>query len=256
MKTLLAILSILIIAGCNCNSSHKQENTNSTEVIYSYSVLAGLNNSVFSGNLKIADFKTKGDLGLGTYEDLNGEMVFLDATAWQVLENGNIVEANNETTTPYAVATFFEEDGFVSISDTINYEKLKTIILDTITSENYFYAFKITGTFDSILCGGAPKQDKPYTKTLGEIVPVRPKFKAESISGTIVGFYSPSYVGEVTLAGFHLHFISNDRSIGGHLIDFKSSDLKVSFDETKSMTFDLSDNKLFKDVNLKSGQGY
>ncbi len=256
MKTLPAILFIILIAGCTCNTSHKQENTNNTEVIYSYSVLAGLNNSIFSGNLKIADFKTKGDLGLGTYEGLNGEMVFLDGTAWQVLENGNIVEADNETTTPYAVSTFFEEDGFVNISDTINYEKLKTIILDTKSSENYFYAFKITGKFDSILCGGAPKQDKPYTKTLGEIVSARPKFTGENISGTIVGFYSPAYVGEVTLAGFHLHFISDDRSIGGHLIDFKSSDLKISFDETKSMTFDLQDNTTFKEANLKSGQGY
>ncbi len=256
MKPIFFIIIISFIAGCTCNSPKKVANEVKTEFIYSYSVLAALNNSIYSGDLKISGLKTKGNFGLGTYEGLNGEMVMLDGAAWQVLEDGTIMEADDEGTTPYAVVTFFEEDKTFEITGAINYEKLKSAIKGKFPSENYFYAIKIKGQFSSILCGGAPKQEKPYTKTLVEIIKNRPQFRAENIPGTIVGFYCPSFVGEVTLAGFHLHFISDDKSFGGHLINFQSSNLQVFYDQTKSMIFDLQGNQAFQDANLKPRQGY
>ena len=230
MKTIALLIFTFLLFACHCKYHKETAPVENQEYIYSYSVLTALNNGIFSGDLPISELKTKGDLGLGTYENLDGEMVFLDGTPFQVLENGDIVEATDSMATPYAVVTFFEEDHKFDIEGTCNYTQLKAKILDELPSENYFYAFEIKGHFTSVNCGGAPKQNKPYSKTLAEIIPGRPLFNAENISGTIVGFYCPSYVGEMTLAGFHLHFLADDKTIGGHLIDFESSNIHVGFD--------------------------
>lgn len=225
------------------------------DALYQYAVLASLNNGIYDGDLTIGELKEKGDIGLGTYNAMDGEMVMVDGVCYQVLKSG-IVEASDEMTTPYAVITFFDHDVSFQINETVDYPKLKKTIEDQLPSRNYFYAFKIKGHFETIHCGGAPKQTKPYVNTLADIIAVRPQYKKENVNGTIVGFWCPAYVGEVTLAGFHLHFISDDLSVGGHLLEFKSSQLQISYDVIKKMTFDLQDNEEFAKKRFKADQGY
>jgi acetolactate decarboxylase len=43
----------------------------------------------------------------------------------------------------------------------------------------------------------------------------------EEISGTIVGFRCPPFVKGINVPGYHLHFISDDRSKGGHILSFQ-----------------------------------
>lgn len=246
----------MLIIGCQDERIIEESHENEIEQLYQYSVLAGLNNSNFSGDLTIKELKTKGDLGVGTYSDLAGELVMVDGKVYQVIETGEVREAPLELTTPYVTTTFFVRDSSFQENQLVNYEKLKEVIKSKLPSKNYLYAFKITGNFDSIICVGVPRQEKPYTKTLADIIPERPQFKAENISGTIVGFWCPYYVGEVTLAGFHFHFISDNLKIGGHLIDFKSSDLLIEYDEIMRMKFDLQMNESFRKSELKPDQGY
>jgi len=256
MKKYFYLIISMLILGCQNEGIKEENHENKIEHFYQYSVLAGLNNSNFSGDLTIKELKTKGDLGVGTYSDLAGELVMVDGKVYQVLETGEIREAPLELTTPYVTTTFFDKDASFQEDQLVNYEKLKEVIESKLPSKNYFYAFKITGNFDSVICVGVPRQEKPYTKTLADIIPERPQFKAENINGTIVGFWCPYYVGEVTLAGFHFHFISDDLKTGGHLIDFESSDLLIEYDEIMRMTFDLQDNELFRQSELKPNQGY
>jgi len=256
MKKYFYLIIGMLILGFQNEGIKNENREDKIEYLYQYSVLAGLNNSIFSGDLTIKELKTKGDLGVGSYSGFDGELVMVDGKVYQVFETGEIRKAPLELTTPYVTATFFDKDATFQENQPVNYEKLKEVIESKLPSKNYFYALKITGNFNSVLCVGAPKQEKPYTKTLADIIPVRPQFKAENINGTIVGFWCPSYVGEVTLAGFHLHFVSDNLKIGGHLIDFESSDLLIEYDEIMKMTFDLQDNELFRESELKPNQGY
>ena len=45
------------------------------------------------------------------------------------------------------------------------------------------------------------------------------EFSFNSIHGELVGFWTPDFMGSVTVPGFHLHFLSTDKSHGGHLLD-------------------------------------
>ncbi len=257
MKKLSRIILSLISIGIGFTACQKSTCPccSGNDILYQYSVLAGINNSIYDGDLTIRELKEKGDIGLGTYTTFNGEMVMVDGVCYQVLESG-IVEASDETTTPYAVTTFFDHDVSLEINEAVDYPKLRELIENQLPSKNYFYAFKIKGHFEMIHCGGAPKQTRPYTNTLADIIAVRPQYQKENVTGTIAGFWCPAYVGEVTLAGFHLHFIADDLSIGGHLLDFKSSQLQVSYDVIKNMTFDLQDNEEFANKMFKADQGY
>jgi len=49
----------------------------------------------------------------------------------------------------------------------------------------------------------------PVTKT-------RPVFQFEQVRETVLGFLCPQYVNDINIPGYHLHFISDDRTKGGH----------------------------------------
>jgi acetolactate decarboxylase len=56
-----------------------------------------------------------------------------------------------------------------------------------------------------------PKQYKPY-KSLIEVVKNEQKIfeKHEEMKGTLIGFYCPSFVKGVNVAGFHFHFLNKN----------------------------------------------
>jgi acetolactate decarboxylase len=43
------------------------------------------------------------------------------------------------------------------------------------------------------------------------------------VRGTLIGFRSPAFVKGINVPGYHLHFLADDRSSGGHVLDFEMS---------------------------------
>jgi acetolactate decarboxylase len=39
------------------------------------------------------------------------------------------------------------------------------------------------------------------------------------VRGTLVGFWAPAIYQGITVAGLHVHFLADDRSVGGHVLD-------------------------------------
>lgn len=48
-------------------------------------------------------------------------------------------------------------------------------------------------------------------------------FSFERLRGTLVCVYYPDYMDGINAAGWHLHFISEDRKLGGHVFDVAMS---------------------------------
>lgn len=53
------------------------------------------------------------------------------------------------------------------------------------------------------------------------------QFSAFGIVGTLVGFWAPQYARAVSVPGYHFHFISEDRGLGGHVLDLAADSLNV-----------------------------
>ena len=96
----------------------------------------------------------------------------------------------------------------------------------------------------------------PYTNTLSDALVDRPIFDMENVSGTMVGFWYPEYIVKVNIAGFHLHFISDDKNQAGHVMEFKASDLNISVDYCDGFEVDLPATKAFEKANFDLSQQY
>ena len=55
----------------------------------------------------------------------------------------------------------------------------------------------------------------------------------------MLGFRFPDYVEGIEVAGYHLHFISADRSRGGHVLASRSSGLRAALDPSSELHVEL-----------------
>lgn len=210
-----------------------QERTQEDKIFH-YSTMDAMRNAVYSGDLSIKELKKRGDFGLGTYNQLDGEMIALDGIFYRISGDGSIAEADVRNFTPFTSVTFFKNDTSFKLNTIENFAALLPEITKNLPSTNRFYAVKIKCTFANVTVGGANKVSETETAGLADLMVNRPIYKKENVSGTIVGFYSPSYIGGVDLSPFHFHFISDDRKFGGHLIEGsfrKDKDISVTLDE-------------------------
>ncbi|PQJ76596.1 hypothetical protein BTO16_11930 [Polaribacter glomeratus] len=176
---------------------------------------------------------------------------------YEALGNGQVIVVNDTTKIAYANAAFYTEDKTFDINKVENYNHLRAQINEQIGSRNYFYAFQIHGTFNKLKLGGVPKQEKPYTEGLDVLIPNRPVFDRENITGTLVGFYCPDFIGKINVAGYHFHFVSADKKSAGHVMEFTdASNLSGGFKRIAKYQFDLPETPAYDSVNLEKSFQY
>ena len=76
-------------------------------VLFQASTIAALLEGSYEGDLSFAELAEHGDLGLGTLDGLDGEMIALDGRFYRADVDGNVAEVAAETKTPFAVVTGF-----------------------------------------------------------------------------------------------------------------------------------------------------
>ncbi len=96
-------------------------------------------------------------------------------------------------------------------------------------SANVFFAVRVDGHFDAVhvraACRIAPGVP------LAVATEQQSEFELTAVDGTMVGFWSPPYASGVEIAGYHLHFLTDDRTAGGHVLDGRGRALRVRVQE-------------------------
>jgi acetolactate decarboxylase len=161
-----------------------------------------------------------GDLGIGTFHRLDGEMVVMEGVVYQVKADGRVTRPSVEVTTPFATVAPFGADVDVLLPQGCAYDEMKTLLDQRVGNENVFWALRVDGLFRSMRVRSVPAQCKPY-RPLAELVREQSVFELVNAQGTLVGFRCPPYVRGVNVPGYHLHFLSADRKSGGHVLDFR-----------------------------------
>jgi acetolactate decarboxylase len=245
-KYIFPIIYLLFLVSCNPSPRDNDQNRENlvepnakSDAFYHYSIWWAFVNLVFDGTLKAGELKKKGDIALGSYNALVGELVMVDGILYRIAGDGSVHVAEDEELICYANATWFDVDKKYSLPGPLGYDSLRSDLRLNFPSLNQFYGIKIHGEFQYMKCGGVPEQEKPYTMGLDELLPARPVFEGQDIAGTMVGFYCPDFIGNINVAGFHFHFISDDASFGGHVMEFDGRDLKVELDFITQYTFVL-----------------
>ncbi len=251
---ILAILLLILFASCQKGSPVTSTAALiKNDTYFHYSIWWAFVNKVFDADLSVAEVKKRGDVGLGSFNLLDGEMVMLDGIVYRIRQNGEISVGADTDTLVYANAAFFNKDTSFKISKPeIGVDTLKSLITREFSSPNFFYVLIIRGTYNKIKLGGLHKQTKPFKDGLDVLIPNRPVFEGTNVTGTIVGFYCPEFIGNINVKGFHFHFISDDKKYGGHVMEFESAgELTVDLDKKTDYHFYLPDNEDFKSVGFE-----
>ena len=223
------------------------------DVLFQPSVITALMQGVFDGSMTYEELSSHGDFGLGTFNRLDGEMVELDGQFYQVKADGAVYPVNSSMKTPFAIVTYFTPDKEMNFHASgnlpANLTLLQRYLENQMPSKNIFYAIRIDGVFDYIKTRSVPAQVKPYP-TLTEAIKNQSIFEMFNQSGTMIGFWSPAFASGINLAGYHFHFLNDNRTSGGHVLDLRLKNASIAFDCTPEFFVNLPNETEFLQADL------
>jgi acetolactate decarboxylase len=185
--------------------------------LFQTSTVDALLEGKYEGDVSFAELGARGDFGLGTLDALDGEMICLDGSFYQVKADGKAHPVDRKTRTPFAVVTVFEPDVAQTLSTPVDFEVLCDYLDGVIGGSAVCCAIRVDGRFEYVKTRSVPRQHKPYPP-LVEVVANQPTFELRGVSGSLVGFRFPDYAQGLNVSGYHFHFITADRSAGGHVL--------------------------------------
>jgi acetolactate decarboxylase len=224
------------------------------EVLFQYSTIDALMAGVYDGQLTVGELKKQGNLGLGTFNALDGEMVVLDGKVYQVTVDGKATQAPDSMKIPFAAVTFFTPNIFIPLKKAMNLTELTKLIDKALPTKNVIYALKIEGRFPWVKARSVPRQRRPYPP-LAHAVEQQVVFPLTDVEGTMVGFRCPAFLNGVNVPGYHLHFLTKDQQAGGHVLDCTVENLTVQVDPIYRLSLVLPQEPVFFHLNLEKEKG-
>lgn len=219
------------------------------DLLYQVSTLPALSAGVFAADVSVAELLRHGDFGLGTFNGVDGEMIVLGGEVYRVGVDGAVNVAAADVQTPFAVVTPFEADLSATLTTPIPCAALYRFLDTLLPSPNAFYAVKVEGSFQTLEVRSEAGQQPPY-RTLAEVLAEQVVFDLEETSGTMAGFWFPAYAEGLNLPGYHFHFVSADRTQGGHVLDCRIRRATVTVDVSDGLLVDLPATPAFLDADL------
>ena len=224
--------------------------------LFQVSLLQGLAYGDYYGSVTIEKLKQRGDTGIGTFDKLNGELIMLDGDVYRANGDGNISLVSDDETTPFAVVSFFETDKTKILTDIQNFDVLHNELNKIVEQrgKNHFYMIKIDGLFDEMNVRSVYPQNEPYKPLVTVLQQGQTFFNYKNIDGTVVGLYCPPYMNSLNAVGWHMHFISKDKTKGGHVLGLKIANAVLSLCDIDSFELKLPANQLFSSLDLTVDQ--
>lgn len=262
---ILLFVALISILGAGCISEQTEDTTvneasgeshianteTQMDTIYQFSVINALLEGVYDGEITCGELKEKGDFGLGTFDNLDGEMLELDDSIYQVKADGNVYKVKDTETSPFAAVTFFEADIENSTNTEMNSQQLASYIENMLPSQNLIYAIKVTGNFSYMKTRSVTAQEKPYPR-LVDVTKDQSVFEFNDTKGTIVGYWMPEFVDGINVPGYHLHFITADRTAGGHILDYTITSGTIEIDSCDAFYLELPENENYLSTGLSA----
>ncbi|PIT53746.1 alpha-acetolactate decarboxylase [Snodgrassella alvi] len=218
------------------------------KVIVQFSTINALMAGLFDGVFSVEEAKKHGDFGLGCSHALAGEVV-IDKDFLEADGDKAVKVMGDDELLPFLQITTFQPDKVVDITD-VSKDNLYTHLAHYLPLDNVFIAVKISGRFNKLKIRRPFAQQKPYPSVV-KVFEQQVVDSVKDVSGTLIGFWTPEFFKELSVAGFHLHFIDTTRKLGGHVIDFMASKAELAFEGKQSIEIVLPEDEEYLRTNLK-----
>lgn len=208
-------------------------------VLFQASTVGALLDGAYDGDLSFAELAEHGDLGLGTLNGLDGEMIALDGRFYRAALDGAVDEIDAGERTPFAVVTRFSPTVEAELTGPLGQETLLAGVGALTPDAAASCAIRVEGCFEHLRLRSVPRQRPPY-RPLAEVVADQRVFELRDVAGTMVGFRFPDYAEGIEVSGYHLHFVDEKRERGGHVLDSRSAGpLRVRLDPSSELHVEL-----------------
>lgn len=248
---------VVMLSSCgDVSSSISSVSSKDTECMYQVATLQSLMQGYYSTVVTAKELKSHGNIGLGTFENCNGEMIMLDGKIYQALNTGELKEVSDSTGIPFASVTEFDVDLSQKLENISDIDTLKSTMTKKISGhENTMCAVKISGTFNNVKFRSEnPIPENKDISLSNWLADNQVEWSKTNICGTIVAVYFPAYLDGINTPGWHLHFVSDDLTCGGHLLEVNMKSGKAEYDITNEYKIVLPDTKKFQGLDLTLDQ--
>ena len=185
--------------------------------IHQFSFVDALVAGLYDGAFSASEVLMRGDFGVGCGDALDGELVLIDGTMY-ICSAGGVRTVSPDELLPFAEVTRFEPTFSQSI-ESLDEDGFEALIDALVPSNNLFYAVRVDGSFGRMTVREATRQQHPFPG-LADAAKSQHEDTLGSTTGTILGFKGPDVFQGLSVADYHLHYIDDDRTVGGHVMDF------------------------------------
>jgi acetolactate decarboxylase len=206
--------------------------------LFQTSTVTALLDGAFDGDVTLAELLEHGDLGLGTLNGLDGELIVLDGEAWKANIDATLTRPGPRTRTPYAVVVPFSPGDPVPLSGPFRDADLEERLSHRVDAARRPTAIRIDGRFERVTVRSVPKQTPPYP-ALSDAIAQQQVTELTGVRGSLAGFRFPNALDGIEMVGAHLHFVTDDRTRGGHALGYTLLDGTARLDDPTELHVEL-----------------
>ena len=182
----------------------------------------------FTGLAAVDALADGNTIGLGTFADLDGELVMLGGEVYRVRPDGTPRLVGARTPTPFMQATRFRPTANAPIPPGTKCRDLVPVIQREAQRTNGIIAVRVRGTFDELTTRSINADPPPY-QPLSQTIAEQTTFDLDGSRAVLVGFWQGKDALGVGQDGLHLHGLTADRTAGGHVLSCSvGSDTQIS----------------------------
>lgn len=219
-----------------------------------FAVLDALLAGAYESGIAVAAVRRLGDFGIGCCDHLGGEVVILDGEVYECTVGAPPDLMADAQTLPFVDVCRLPETQTVAVAG----EDLATftdLVEAELVSRNLFHAVRVDGTFASLRVRITPRQHHPF-RPLAEVTSGQIETVLEGVRGTLVGFWAPAIYQGITVAGLHVHFLSDDRRVGGHVLDLEIGEARLRMAAYARFDLRLPADEVFLRTELTHGEDH
>jgi acetolactate decarboxylase len=206
--------------------------------LFQTSTVTALLGGAFEGDVTLAELLEHGDLGLGTLNGLDGELIVLDGEVWKANVDASLTRPEPAARTPYAVVVPFSPGEPVALTGPFGDGDLEARLSHRVDAARRPTAIRIDGRFESVTVRSVPRQTAPYA-TLAEAIAQQQVTELPHVSGSLAGFRFPDALDGIEMVGAHLHFVTDDRTRGGHVLGYRLLEGTAQLDDPTELHVEL-----------------
>lgn len=205
--------------------------------------------SLFDGVISFSELKKYGNMGVGYFQKMDGEAICIDGKFFHFGEDGSAVAAKDNEKTPFFTITTFRSTSENFTNRKFDLSQLEEYLQRMMPKKNSIYAIKITGKFSMLKARTFVRQFKPYP-SMTQVHRNQKEYTFSNTEGALIGFYTPDFLANINVPGFHFHFINNDNSKGGHLLECKTDSVNIEIVESPEIDIIIPPSNNFQKANL------